>query len=74
MKLSPRQERVLCLIAQGKTDKEIAAILSISCSTVGLHSGLAVKKLRAASRPHAVFIFFCAKPSRRKMVTIGNAS
>ena len=35
--LSPRQEQILALIARGKSDGEIAKVLSISPRTVGSH-------------------------------------
>ena len=58
LKLTPRQEQVISLVAQGRTDKEIAALLSISISTVDHHVGLILARLDAKSRSHAVAIRF----------------
>jgi len=54
-KLSPRQAEIVRLISRGKTDKEIAAELSISAGTVKTHLRIVFTKLRAHSRSHAVF-------------------
>lgn len=64
MKLSPRQEQILTLIAEGRQDKDIAQKLGVSVRTVdshlqrlyqrhGLHSraGLVAKWLREGSEP-----------------------
>ncbi len=43
--LTDRERQVLCLIAEGKTNKEIAAFLSISKSTVNVHRTNIMEKL-----------------------------
>ena len=59
--LTQRQEQVLSLIAKGKTDKEIAGMLSIACGTVGTHVTMILERLQASSRAHAVAIRFKIK-------------
>jgi DNA-binding CsgD family transcriptional regulator len=54
--LTPREVEVLTWIAQGKTHREIAVILGISNRTVSEHAAAAIRKLNAASTPHAVAI------------------
>jgi two-component system NarL family response regulator len=71
--LSLRQEQVLSLIAQGKTDKEIASLLGISTGTVNCHTKAILLRLKASSRAHAVAIRGLRLPSAFKSVTIGNA-
>ena len=61
IKLTNRQEQVLSLIAQGKTDKEIAYLLEISVGTVNFHVGKILEELKAKSRAHAVAIRFYVK-------------
>jgi len=56
-KLSPRQAEILRLISRGKTDKEIAADLTISRGTVKTHLRIIFSKLRARSRAQAIFRF-----------------
>lgn len=58
IKLTLRQEQVISLVAQGRTDKEIAGLLSISMGTVGHHMGMILERLEARSRAHAVAIRF----------------
>ena len=57
-KLTTRQEQVLSLIAQGRTDKEIAGLLNIACTTVNFHVREILQTLGASSRAHAVAIRF----------------
>ena len=61
MKLTVRQEQVLGLVAQGKTDKEIAFLLEISFKTVDFHMQKILRELKASSRAHAVAIRFIPK-------------
>ena len=72
MTLTLRQEQVLSLVAQGNTDKEIAALLEISVRTVNFHMGKIMVDLKANSRAHAVAIRFIKLP-KGKSVTIGNS-
>lgn len=57
-KLTVRQEQVLSLVAQGKTDKEIAGLLEITMSGVNFHMTSILRILKASSRAHAVAIRF----------------
>ena len=43
--LSPRQREVLCLIAEGKTTKQIAQVLEISVKTVETHRAQLMERL-----------------------------
>lgn len=43
--LTPRERQVLQLVAQGRTSREIAALLTLSPKTVEIHRGNAMKKL-----------------------------
>jgi len=52
--LSPRQENVLRLIAEGQSYKEVAAQLGISRNTVQAHIQDIYKKLHASNRQEAV--------------------
>ena len=54
--VSPRELEVLCLIAQGQTNKAIAARLDISDRTVQGHIANIFEKLGASSRTEAVMI------------------
>jgi DNA-binding NarL/FixJ family response regulator len=52
--LTPREGDVLKLVAEGKTNKEIAAVLSITERTVKFHVGAIMSKLGATNRTEAV--------------------
>ena len=65
MTLTPRQEQVLSLVAQGRTDKEIAGILFLSVGTVEFHMGKILRRLEAKSRAHAVAIRFAPAKSKQ---------
>ena len=52
--LTVRETRVLSLIAEGKTTKEISADLGIAESTVNWHVANVLMKLEASSRAEAV--------------------
>jgi DNA-binding CsgD family transcriptional regulator len=56
-RLSPRQRQIVKLAAAGKTNKEIAAILSISKGTVKNHMTRIFDRLGAVSRTQAAI--FC---------------
>ena len=51
--LTPREREVLRLVAAGKTDGEIAALLFISRRTASEHVGKILRKLGARSRVNA---------------------
>ncbi len=55
-RLTPREQQVLELLAQGKANKEIAAALVVSERTVKFHVSTVMKKLGAANRTEAVSI------------------
>ena len=52
--LSSREREVLQMIAEGKTNKEIATILSLSVYTVDAHRGRIMEKLNLHSTPELV--------------------
>lgn len=57
--MSPRQEQVLRLLSQGRTDKEIAQELDISPRTVQTHMKNFLAKNRIRTRLEAVATFSC---------------
>lgn len=52
--LTPRQMEVLQLMAQGKSNKEIARVLGISQETVKVHISAILRRLGCSSRTQAV--------------------
>ena len=52
--LTPRQIEVLCSVAQGHTDKEVAKALNLSPRTVEMHVSGAMKALGCSTRAEAV--------------------
>ena len=52
-RLTPQERKVLKLVAEAKTNKEIAATLGISPSTVKRHLENILKKLRLKNRVEA---------------------
>jgi DNA-binding NarL/FixJ family response regulator len=54
--LTPRELGVLELVAEGYTDREIAASLHIGDQTVKSHLRRAMAKLQARNRTHAVIV------------------
>jgi len=62
--LTAREREVLGLIAQGKTDKEIAELLIISPRTVGAHVRNILSKLGARDRHSAVRLWTCRTGAR----------
>lgn len=62
--LTVREREVLGLIAQGKTDKEIAESLIISPRTVGTHVRNILSKLGARDRRSAVRLWACRTRAR----------
>ncbi len=53
--LTPREREIMRWVAAGRSDDDIAAILSITTRTVTWHVENAKRKLDAFRRPHAVF-------------------
>ncbi len=54
--LSPRQEEIMSLVAQGLFNKEIGGKLGIAEETVKSNLVVIYDKLNARNRPHAVAI------------------
>jgi two-component system, NarL family, response regulator NreC len=52
--LTPREREVLQLLAEGKTNKEVAAILSLSLHTVETHRGNILQKLNLHGTPELI--------------------
>ena len=52
--LTPREREVVRLIAEGKSNKEIAAALRISARTAETHRAAAMRKLHASSTAEVV--------------------
>jgi DNA-binding CsgD family transcriptional regulator len=52
--LTPREKELLQLIAEGKTNKEIAALLNLSSFTVETHRGRILQKLNLHSVPQLI--------------------
>jgi two-component system response regulator DevR len=55
--LSPQEERVLALVADGKTNKEIAVSLNLSDKTVGHYLENIFQKLQVTRRAQAAVYF-----------------
>jgi DNA-binding NarL/FixJ family response regulator len=55
--LSPQEQRVLALVADGKTNKEIAAALNLSEKTVGNYLGNIFQKLQITRRSQAAVYY-----------------
>jgi len=58
VELSPRQEEVIALMADGLTDREIAQELCISPRTVRMHSEVLRRKLGVTKRRHIIPMYF----------------
>jgi DNA-binding CsgD family transcriptional regulator len=56
--LSPRQQQVLGLVAQGLSDKEISAQLELSRHTVRTYLDRVYQQLGCSTRAHAVALWF----------------
>jgi DNA-binding NarL/FixJ family response regulator len=57
MKLSPRQEQIIRLVAQGKSSKVIAAELGIHIGTVKTHIATVLVKMNARNRTEAATLW-----------------
>jgi DNA-binding NarL/FixJ family response regulator len=55
--LSPQEGRILDLVVEGKTNKEIAATLGLSAKTVKNYLSNAFQKLHVSRRSHAAVLF-----------------
>ena len=55
-KLSRREKEVLSLVAEGRTNPEIAGILFVSVSTVKAHVSSIIYKLEAKGRTNAAVL------------------
>lgn len=71
--LSSREREVLALIGQGRRNREIAAVLSISELTVKRHVHNMLEKLRVPTRAAAVSIAAAAerRPSEQPELSVG---
>jgi two-component system, NarL family, response regulator DevR len=56
-KLSPQERRILALVVEGKTNKEIAGALGLSDKTVKNYLSNAFQKLHVRRRSHAAALF-----------------
>ena len=65
MKQSPVRTRVIELVAQGYSDKQIAAIQGTSVSTIKKHVAKAIKQLKARNRTHVAVIYVTDKIEKR---------
>lgn len=66
MKLSPKEIKVLTLVAKGYVDKEIGLKLDISERTVQTHLTRIMLKLNARNRVNAAVLFFASNPDLLK--------
>ncbi len=55
--LSPREVEIVALVAEGKTNKEIAKALGLSPKTIKNYLSTVFQKLEAKSRAHAAALF-----------------
>ena len=55
--LSPQQRRILALVVEGKTNKEIAKALGLSNKTVKNYLSNAFQKLHVGRRSHAAALY-----------------
>ncbi|MEP6959803.1 MAG: response regulator transcription factor [Nitrospirota bacterium] len=62
--LSPQEERVLALVAEGKTNKEIAVSLNLSDKTVGHYLENIFQKLQITRRTQAA-VYFTQQQSKQ---------
>jgi DNA-binding NarL/FixJ family response regulator len=64
--LSPQEQRVLALVAEGKTNKEIAVALGLSDKTVKNYLSNVFQKLQVTRRSQAAVLFATNPKSNRK--------
>ncbi len=60
--LSPQERRILALVVEGKTNREIGAALSLSDKTVKNYLSNAFQKLRVSRRAQAAALFARERP------------
>jgi two-component system response regulator DevR len=65
--LSPQQKRVLALVAEGKTNKEIAQALGLTDKTVANYVRHIIQKIRVTRRSQATAYFLRHSPDRAKL-------
>ncbi len=56
--LTPRQREIIGLVANGKTNKEIAMVLGVSHNTIRVHIKRIMELLDAANRAHIVYKYY----------------
>lgn len=61
--LSPQEQKVLALVAQGRTNKQIAAALGLSDKTVRNYLSQIFQKLQVTHRAHAAALYTRRSPS-----------
>lgn len=62
--LSPQERRVLALVAEGKTNKEVAAVLDLSDKTVGHYLENVFQKLQVSRRSQAA-VYYAQRLSKK---------
>lgn len=65
--LSPQQKRVLALVAEGKTNKEIAQALGLTDKTVANYVRYIFQKIRVTRRSQATAYYLRNSPDRAKL-------
>jgi DNA-binding NarL/FixJ family response regulator len=60
--LSPQENRILALVVEGRTNKEIAAALNLSDKTVKNYLSNAFQKLQVNRRSQAAALFLRQRP------------
>ena len=65
--LTHREAEILRLVAQGKTNKEIAAVLYVSPLTIRTHLEHVYEKLGVGNRAEAVARVLTTEPTRNKL-------
>jgi two-component system response regulator DevR len=70
-RLSPQEERVMALVVQGKTNKEIAAALGLSDKTVKNYLRNVFQKMGVGRRAHAASLFDLQRLKRARQERLG---
>ena len=71
--LTPRQSEIVSLIAQGKSNKQTATLLSISTETVRAHIVHACKKISVENRIQLI-VAFAKWQERQEILSLLNSS